>query len=123
MPVMDAEFARRFAREWVDAWNAHDLDAVLAHYAEDFCFASPIIVTIAGEPSGRLEGKTAIRAYWAQALKRVPDLHFRLLDVLAGVGSVTISYEGHRGKVAETFEFGDASGKVTKAWACYSVGD
>ena len=34
--MMHPEFAKQFAREWVEAWNDHDLDRVLAHYAEDF---------------------------------------------------------------------------------------
>ena len=45
--------AERFAREWVEAWNAHDLDAILSHYHDDFEMASPRIATVVGEPSGR----------------------------------------------------------------------
>ena len=30
------EFARRFAEEWIAAWNAHDLERILAHYTDDF---------------------------------------------------------------------------------------
>jgi len=33
---MDKEFANKFAREWVEAWNCHDLDKIMTHYAEDF---------------------------------------------------------------------------------------
>ncbi len=31
-----AEFANKFARAWLDAWNAHDLDRILALYEPDF---------------------------------------------------------------------------------------
>ncbi len=30
-----------FAQEWLNAWNSHDLEAIMAHYAEDVIFYSP----------------------------------------------------------------------------------
>ncbi len=33
---MDLEEARGFAEHWIAAWNSHDIDAVLAHYTDDF---------------------------------------------------------------------------------------
>jgi ketosteroid isomerase-like protein len=117
--MMAPGFAERFAKEWVAAWNAHDLDRVLSHYEDDFEMSSPVIVSMVGEPSGTLRGKPAIRAYWAKALKLLPNLRFELLTALAGVNSVTVYYKGHRGLVAEVFHFG-ASGKVSKAYAHYA---
>jgi ketosteroid isomerase-like protein len=117
--MMAPGFAERFAKEWVEAWNAHDLDRVLSHYEDDFEMSSPVIVSMVGEPSGTLRGKPAIRAYWAKALKLLPNLRFELLTALAGVNSVTVYYKGHRGLVAEVFHFG-ASGKVSKAYAHYA---
>jgi ketosteroid isomerase-like protein len=54
---MEKGLAERFAKEWVAAWNSHDLDRILAHYDDDFEMSSPIITTFVGEPSGRLKGK------------------------------------------------------------------
>ena len=34
--MIDLPVAERFAADWIDAWNRHDLDAILAHYADDF---------------------------------------------------------------------------------------
>lgn len=116
---MDEASAGRFAAEWVAAWNAHDLDRILAHYDDDFEMSSPVIVALLGDPSGRLRGKPAIRAYWTKALASAPDLHFELVTVLTGVDSVTLYYRGHRGLVAEVLHFG-ASGKVTRAFAHYA---
>lgn len=42
--MISREFAERFAKDWVDAWNRHDLEAVLSHYADDFEMSSPYIV-------------------------------------------------------------------------------
>lgn len=109
-----------FAEEWVASWNAHDLERILSHYEDDFEMSSPVIVQIMGEASGRLRGKTAVGAYWAKALKASPDLHFDLLEVLTGINSVTLYYQGHRGRVAEVFQFAP-SGKVARASAHYAA--
>lgn len=117
--MIDAIFARRFADDWIAAWNAHDLDRILGHYAEDFEMSSPIIRTLANEASGTLRGKPAVRAYWAKALAAIPDLHFELVNVLTGANSVTLNYKGHRGLSAEVFHFGPDE-KVVKAYAHYA---
>ena len=117
--MLDKTFAERFAAEWIAAWNSHDLDRVLSHYADDFEMSSPIIAQIAGEPSGKLKGKKAVGAYWTSGLKLIPDLHFELVSTLVGAGSITLYYKGHRGMVAEVFIFGP-DGKVTAAFAHYA---
>jgi ketosteroid isomerase-like protein len=119
--MISREFAERFARHWVDAWNRHDLEAVLSHYADDFEMLSPYIARIAGEPAGRLKGKAAVRAYWATALEQLPHLHFELIDTLVGVDSITLYYRGVRGMAAEVFQF-DAAGLVVRAAAHYADG-
>jgi ketosteroid isomerase-like protein len=117
--VIEDTFAEGFASDWIASWNAHDLDRVLAHYSEEMEMFSPVIVQIAGEPSGRLRGKPAVRAYWARALKLIPNLKFELLSVLVGVDSVTLFYVGAHGRLAaEVFHFG-ADRKVVKAYAHY----
>lgn len=117
--MIDANFASHFAADWIDAWNRHDLDAILAHYADDFEMRSPYIVQIAGEPSGVLRGKAAVGAYWAAALARMPDLRFALLGVFVGVDSLIVHYQGVRGPAAEVFEFGP-DGRVIRAAAHYA---
>ena len=112
-------FAERFAKEWVQAWNAHDLERILSHYEDDFEMSSPVIAKLVGEASGTLRGKAAIRAYWSKALAAAPSLRFELLSVLAGVNSLAVYYKGHRGLAAEVLHFG-ASGKVSKAFAHYA---
>jgi len=115
---MDRTAAEHFAEEWVAAWNSHDLERILEHYQEDFEMASPLIVRLAGERSGKLRGKSAIREYWRRALAAAPQLQFELLNVFAGVDSVVIQYRGHRGLSAELLQFG-ADGKVCSAAAHY----
>ena len=38
--------AEAFARDWIDAFNRHDLEAVLSHYADDVEFSSPVVTEI-----------------------------------------------------------------------------
>jgi hypothetical protein len=112
------EFAEAFSCEWIDAWNAHDIERVLSHYEDDFELASPFIVQIAGRPDGRLIGKAAVRGYWNEALRRMPDLQFRLRGCRIGVDSIVIEYEGVGRLAAETLVFG-RDGRVVRAYANY----
>lgn len=117
--MIDPEFARSLAEEWIAAWNAHDLQRVLSHYEPDFEMASPRIVDIAGEPSGVLRG-TAVAAYWQRALQRIPDLRFDFLDVFVGARSIAIMYRNQAGRpCVEVLELG-ASGRIARAAAHYA---
>ncbi|MBI5940176.1 MAG: nuclear transport factor 2 family protein [Caulobacterales bacterium] len=110
-----------FAAEWVAAWNAHDLDRILSHYAADVVFESPVIRQRLGEASGQVRGLEELRAYWSGAFRAYPDLRFELLDVLAGVDGGAIRYFSHaRGcEVVEVFRFA-ANGLVESASAHYA---
>lgn len=116
---INAAFAREFAEEWIEAWNSHNLERILSHYEDGFSMTSPVIIQLTGEASGCLIGKKAVGAYWAKALELIPDLHFELISVLAGVDSVTVYYQGARGLSAEVFFFG-TEGKVNRAFAHYA---
>jgi len=119
--MLTAEFAAHFAAEWIAAWNAHDLAAILSHYTDDFEMSTPVIVQVMGEPSGKLRGKVAVGEYWRLALARVPDLQFELLDVLVGVDSLCLYYRSVGGRLAtEYFEF-NADGLVSRAAAHYQA--
>ena len=94
--------AGAFADAWLAAWNAHDLDAVLALFHDDAIFTSPLAAKLAPESEGVLRGKAALRAYWSAALAQVPDLHFERTGLFAGVDSLLIGFRMKGG--AERFE-------------------
>jgi ketosteroid isomerase-like protein len=107
----------QFGRTWLDAWNSHDLEAILALYEDDFVFSSPTLGQLLPQSGGYLKGKTAARAYWSRAFAPGVNLRFESIAVLCGVGTVVIHYKGLRGKLcAEFFQIG-ASGKVTASHA------
>ncbi len=119
--MIDKLFAERFATDWINAWNSHDIERVLKHYDDDFEMSSPYISQIANEPSGTLRGKVAIGDYWSKALEGIPDLHFELISTLVGVNSITLYYKGAQERfAAEVFHF-SPNQKVIKAFAHYTV--
>jgi uncharacterized cupin superfamily protein len=110
-----------FFTEWIAAWNARDLERVLAHYHEDFEMTSPVIVQIAGEPSGTLRGKAAVADYWRRALAHLPNLHFEPVGLTLGMDALTMIYRNQRGQlVSERVEF-DPDGRVIRASASYQA--
>lgn len=116
---MNPIFAEHFANDWIDSWNSHDLQRILSHYTDDFEMTSPVIVQLTNESSGTLRGKTAVADYWAKALQLIPDLHFELITTLVGVNSITLYYQGAKGRLAaEVFHFNDEQ-KVIRAVAHY----
>lgn len=115
---MQSSLAHAFAEDWIAAWNAHDLECILSHYAAEIVFLSPVAAKRVGD--GRVVGLPALRVYWGAGLAAQPDLKFELIDTLVGHSCLTILYRNHRGQsAAETFEFG-ADGKVIRSYACYS---
>ena len=119
--MIDEDFAKRFAAEWINAWNAHDLDEILAHYDDEFEMSSPVIVQLQVDPTGVLRGKSAVRAYWSKALQLMPDLQFELISIMTGIQSITLYYKGARGRMSAEVFFFNADGKVIKAFAHYQI--
>ncbi|MFZ3554411.1 nuclear transport factor 2 family protein [Streptomyces sp. BH055] len=93
---MDHVTARTFVDSWVTAWNAHDLDALLAHFADDVTFRSPVAAQLLGG-DGVMRGKKALRAYWEEGLRRIPDLRFEVVGSYVGVNSLVINYRNQKG--------------------------
>lgn len=118
--MIDPKWAQQFAADWITAWNAHDLDAILSHYANDVVFHSPRIATVMGEKMDFVAGKPALARYWGKALASAKDLHFTFDRLYIGSDSLTIAYRNHRGQnAAETFVFGE-DGLVRASIATYA---
>ena len=58
---MDYTAVAAFVRSWLEAWNAHDVEAVLAHFTEDATFTSPVAARILEGSDGVIHGKAALR--------------------------------------------------------------
>ena len=115
---MTRAIADSFATEWIEAWNAHDLERILSHYEDDFEMSSPMIKVFTNSEVGTLRGKAAVGEYWEAALARAPQLRFELEQTLIGADSLALIYRGVRGLSAEVFHFSE-QGKVSRAYAHY----
>ena len=110
--------ARTFASAWIAGWNARDLDAIMAHYADEVLFSSPKALEVTGSP--QVVGKVALRAYWEKALARAPELRFELETVYAGADSISIAYlRNGATRVCETMEF--SRGKVVRGTVTHAA--
>lgn len=109
-----------FARRWRDDWNRRDLDSLLDHFAEDVIFTSPVAAQVIPGSRGRIIGKSALRAYWTEGLRRRPDLHFTIDHVFVGVDVLVIQYRNQAGgRVSEVLQFRD--GLVTAGHGAYAT--
>jgi hypothetical protein len=119
---LTTDFAQSFSQKWIAAWNSHNLEDVLDFYSEDCIIESPLAAIILPQSHGRLAGKEAVRAYWTLGLKQNPDLEFKLLDFLPGIGSLAIYYENVPGgkRAVEILVFNE-EGKVGKTFVYKSV--
>jgi len=102
---MDHAAAEAFVDQWVKSWNAHDVEGVLAHFTDDVVFTSPIAIQLLGG-DGVIRGKAALRHYWTEGIRRVPDLHFEVLGFYVGVDTLVINYRNQKGAlVSEVLTF------------------
>ena len=117
---MTHDEALAWAQQWIEQWNRRDVEAVLAHFADDVEFCSPLVVSVTGEPSGIVRGTDALRDYWIRALAERPKLHFELDDVTVGVATIAIHYRSQGRRATEVAVF-DADGKVARGWGLYGA--
>ena len=118
---MDQREATDFAARWERDWNAHDLDALLAHFAEDVVFRSPVAAQLLPDCDGVIRGRDGLRDYWTRALGLIPDLRFTVEGVYAGIDAVVINYRNHAGnRVCEYLTLGD-DGLVVSGHATYQT--
>lgn len=70
---MDREAMLETLKGFLEAFNRHDLDAIMAYFDEDCVFYMP-----RGEgPRGdRYEGKDAVRAGLSKRFEGIPDVHY-----------------------------------------------
>lgn len=97
---MNEQRARSLAEAWITAWNRHDLDAILRHYASDVEFTSPFVTALSADASGTIRGRDALQAYFHKGLTAYPELQFDLIRVLHGVGSLVLYYRSVQGLLA-----------------------
>ena len=113
-----------FAESWIAAWNRRDVEAVLAHYAEEAQFVSPVAGNLVGRPT--LRNKKELEDYWHTALARISTLEFKLDHAAWDERRLELNviYEanlnGERKRACEIMRF-DAAGRQVRGEALYGA--
>lgn len=121
--MIDREKAWKFAHEWLDAWNKHDVDLIMKHYTDSIEFCSPIVQKVLGDPKGIVYGIDNLRDYFTRQLQKFPTLKFQLLDIFASPQSVVLYYKINRGLMAAEVMLLNSEMKATKVYANYDKND
>src|SRR3954469_24622962 len=105
----------RIGRAWMRAFNAYDVDGLVALYAEDATHTSPKIRALHPETGGQLVGRAALASWWRAANARLPNLRYEETAITANAACVVVEYLRHAPNepvmpVAEVFEI--AGGKI-----------
>ena len=117
----DPAFCAALGKHWIDAWNSHDLERILALYSDDSEMTSDKIPLLGLDPTGTLRGKDRLRQYWSKGLQLIPNLHFTLIDVYVSPDSLVVFYENERGaKICEYLRL-NADGKIRQGSANHLV--
>ena len=106
---MSASDNLALGRAWLSAFNAHDVDALVALYSETCTHTSPKIRSLHPESGGALRGKAALTAWWREANTRLPGLRYECTALTANDERVFVEYIRHAPNeaampVAEVFD-------------------
>ncbi|MBF6078735.1 YybH family protein [Nocardia beijingensis] len=111
--------ARAHADAWLAAWNARDLDAIMACYADDVDFVASTVTRRWGKPDGRLRGKSELRRHFESGLRLAPDLSFTEEALLTNPGGYALLYRRENGnRVLDVVEL-DQHGHAAYVHAFY----
>ena len=70
---MSEHVSRKLLKEFLEAFNRHDLDAIMDYFAEDCVFYMPRGAVARGD---RYVGKNEVRAGLAKRFQGIPDVHY-----------------------------------------------
>jgi hypothetical protein len=113
---------RAHADRWLAAWNAHDLDAIVAGYAEDVDFVAPTVAGRWGRPDGRLHGRGELRRHFARGLELAPGLGMTEELLLTSPDGYALLYRRENGNRALDAVELDAHGLACRVHAYYLHG-
>ena len=80
------------ARQWLSAFNEHNLEKLLALYAQDAVHYSPKLKLRHPETNGLIKGKENLHAWWKDAFDRLPTLQYKATSLTANSEQVFMEY-------------------------------
>lgn len=121
--MIEREKAWKFAHEWLEAWNKHNVDLIMKHYADSIEFCSPVVQKVLGDPKGIVQGIDNLRDYFSRQLNKFSTLHFQLLDVFTSPQSIVLYYKINRGLLCTEVMILNDQMKALKVYANYDKND
>jgi len=89
---MKAKHAEQIAMRWFEAFNAKELEKLLALYDDEAEHFSPKLKIRRPETNGLVKGKDALRAWWQDAFDRLPTLNYNVKTLTANEDRVFMEY-------------------------------
>ncbi len=80
------------AKKWLQAFNEHNLEALLALYDDEAEHFSPKLKIRKPETNGLITGKAAMREWWQDAFTRLPNLVYQERTITANTERVFMEY-------------------------------
>jgi ketosteroid isomerase-like protein len=90
-PDLQAELTLDVVRRFNEAFNSHDVDAIMALMTDDCVFDNT-----RPPPDGqRFEGQAAVRAFWEAFFQRSPGARFEAEEVFAAMDRCVVRWVYH----------------------------
>jgi ketosteroid isomerase-like protein len=89
---MAAHKNEEIALKWFEAFNTHQLENLLALYADTARHFSPKLKIRRPETEGLVVGKPALRDWWKDAFERLPSLQYVVTSLTANEQRVFMEY-------------------------------
>ncbi len=83
---------KSIALHWFEAFNKHDIEMLLDLYHNEAEHYSPKLKIHQPESNGLIKGKAALRIWWTDAFKRLPNLHYNVIKLTADEEQVFMEY-------------------------------
>ncbi|HEY5692733.1 MAG TPA: nuclear transport factor 2 family protein [Cyclobacteriaceae bacterium] len=92
--MMEKELLQ-IATRWFAAFNAHDLEGLLALYHDEAQHYSPKLKVRQPETLGLIKGKNDLRKWWQDSFDRLPTLRYEVVQLTTNSNRVFMEYTRH----------------------------
>jgi hypothetical protein len=117
---MTYDDALAHAKDWIEAWNSHDLERILSHYSKEVVFEVETARARWNKADGKLYGIAELRRHFALGLELAPQLKFQLDQVFLAPSGYAVLYQRENGnRVIDCVTIDDA-GHAAKVTAYYA---
>lgn len=80
------------AHKWFEAFNSHNLEALLSLYDEEAAHFSPKLKIKQPESKGLIQGQKALHDWWKSAFAQMPSLQYQVTSLTANSDRIFMEY-------------------------------